>query len=105
MPFYLSIIAEMTQFVISFKKMKLEYRNVIVEIVDLDTGEVLLQSRKKVPFYSYGLQGLDWFYKKFHDILRTGRNITINVSAFDPRLCIDYAEDFFMSNKHIPGIF
>lgn len=75
------------------------YWNVIIEIVDLQTGEILVESRSSRPLFSYGLQGVDYFYKKFCEILRSGTDCTINISAFDSRCDIRDAEDIFITSK------
>lgn len=82
-----------------------EVKNVVIEIVDLETGEILLTSRKQRMLYSYGLQGLNTFFDEFHSLLRSGRNCTINVSAFDLRYSLCDAENQFITFKHIPDVY
>ncbi len=79
--------------------------NEIIEICDIDTGELLLQSRKVDFITSDGLQNFLYFYQKFLDLVRDGRNVSINCTAFDVRYNIRDAENIFMNFKRIEGIF
>lgn len=79
--------------------------NEIIEICDIDTGELLIQSRKVDSLTSDGLQNFRYFYQKFLEFVRDGRNVSINISAFDVRYNVRDAENIFMNFKHIEGIF
>lgn len=82
-----------------------ENKNVIIEIVDIDTGEILVHSRKLSPFWSYGFPHFDAFLRQFYAFLRSGRNCTFNCTAFDERYNLSDAEDIFINNKQIKDIF
>ena len=79
--------------------------NEIIEICDIDSGELLVRSRKVDLVTSDGLKGFRYFYQKFLEFVRDGRNVSINCTAFDIRFRIDDAENIFIRNKHIDGIF
>lgn len=83
----------------------MESVNEIIEICDIDTGELLFQSRKVDILTSAGLEGFGYFYQKFLALVRDGRNVSINCTAFDVRYRLRDAEDIFMNNKRIDGIF
>lgn len=79
--------------------------NEIIEICDIDTGELLVQSRTVDILTSDGLKNFRYFYQKFLELVRDGRNVSINCTAFDVRHNIRDAENIFMNFKHIDGIF
>lgn len=83
----------------------MEVVNEIIEICDIDTGELLIQSRKQDTLTLDGLRGFKYFYQKFLELVRSGRNVSINVSCFDVRYNIADAENIFMNNKRIKDIF
>ena len=83
----------------------MESVNEIIEICDIDTGELLVQSRKVDIITSDGLRNFRYFYEKFLDFVRDGRNVSINISAFDVRFNIRDAENIFINFKHFDGIF
>lgn len=76
-----------------------EIKNTIVEIVDLNTGELYYESRKCRPLYSYGLQGLDKCFAVYYNLLRTGKDCTINISSFSPDTDLKQAEFKFIESK------
>ena len=83
----------------------MESVNEIIEICDIDTGELLVQSRKVDILTSDGLRGFGYFYQRFLAFVRDGRNVSINCTAFDVRYRLHDAEDVFINNKRIDHIF
>lgn len=76
-----------------------ELKNTIVEIVDLNTGELYFESRKCRFLFSYGLQGLDKCFEVYYNLLRTGKDCTINISSFSPDTNLKEAEFKFIESK------
>lgn len=79
--------------------MKNDLKNTIVEIVDLNTGELYYESRKCRPLYSYGLQGLDKCFDVYYNLLRKGVDCTINISSFSLDIDLKQAEFKFIESK------
>lgn len=77
----------------------------VIQIVDLDTGEILRHKASSDILTSSGLRNFKYFYDEFLSLVRSGRNIGFNVSCFDSRIKLDSSYDFFVTNKHIDGIF
>lgn len=79
--------------------------NVVYEICDLDTGEIVFKIRQKTFIVSDGIRNIRIFLRKFYDLCQSGGNYSINISCFDSRYNIYDAENIFIRNKHIEGIF
>lgn len=82
-----------------------EVKNTIVEIVDINTGEIVFESRLSRELFSYGLRGLDKSIDVFYKYLRSGRDCSINITCFDPVIPLDFAEQHFIINKHLDSVF
>lgn len=83
----------------------MEYVHEVIQIVDLDTGEILHHKAASDFLTSSGLGNVRYFYDEFLSLVRSGRNVGFNVCCFDSRIKLEYAYDFFVTNKHIEGIF
>ena len=79
--------------------MQNELQHTIVEIVDLNTGELYYESRLTRHLFSYGLQGLDKCFAVYYKLLRSGIDCTINISAFSLDTDIKQAEFKFIESK------
>lgn len=79
--------------------------NEIVQIVDLETGEILRHSSKKAEFVGTRLQYFQYFFEEFCELIRDGRSVGLNVSCFDIRINQNDAYDLFVTNKKREDIF
>lgn len=75
------------------------------EICDIDTGEMLLDLRRRTFVTNTGIQGIEFVCERFLDLVKSGRNVSVCVTCFDPRYNLDDVENIFVRNKHIEGIF
>lgn len=75
------------------------------ELCDIDTGEMLLDLRRKSFVSNTGIQGFDFVRERFLDLVLSGRSVSVCVTCFDSRYKLDDVENVFVRNKHIEGIF
>lgn len=75
------------------------------EICDIDTGEMLLDMRRRTSITNTGIQGIEFVRERFHDLVQSDRNVSLCVTCFDSRYNLDDIENVFVRNKHIEGIF
>lgn len=75
------------------------------EICDIDTGEMLLDLRRKTFISDSGIYGIEFVRETFLKYVKSGRNVSVCVTCFDSRYNLDDVENIFVRNKHIDGIF